>query len=180
MYRYRITSPNRLLSLCALGLLAFCLQPLPSLADAEQYYLRGQAAYQQEDLLTAIDALKSAADMGHARAQSLLGYIYDIAEENELAFSYYQMAADQGDADGAYGLGKLYASGEGTVPDLEQAVRWYQLAAGKGQLLAIDVLATAYLNGGLGLDRDEQKARALLETAAALGHQPSIKRLSEL
>ena len=47
-------------------------------------------------------------------------------------------------------------------------------------LLALDVLATAYLEGGLGLERDQGKALELLEQAASLGHAPSSKRLQDL
>lgn len=156
------------------------LMPGITSADAEEDYSKGQAAFQQEDLITAIDHLRSSADTGHPKAQSLLGYIYDIAEENKLALEYYQMAADQGDADGAYGLAKLYASGEAAEKDLEKAVKWYQEAAQKDHLMALEVLATAYLKGELGLQPDESRARGLLQRAAELGHQPSAERLSNL
>ena len=156
------------------------LMPGISQADADEDYTKGQKAFQQQDLLTAIEYLRSSADTGHPQAQSLLGYIYDIAEENKLALDYYQMAADQGDADGAYGLAKLYASGEAEEKDLEKAVKWYQEAAEKDHLMALEVLATAYLKGELGLQPDKSLAKGLLERAAELGHQPSAERLSNL
>ncbi len=168
------------LSVCAVLLLLCWLTPALLTASPQEDYDNGLSAYRQEDLVTAIDLLRSAADAGHAQAQQLLGYIYDIAEENELALHYYQLAADQGDADGAYGLGKLYATGDGVPQDFAQALHWYRLAAQGDSLLALDVLATAYLEGGLGLERDRGKALELLEQAASLGHAPSSKRLQDL
>ncbi len=178
--QHSLASAARVTRLSAFVLLALSLLPALTAAGPEEDYSRGEAAYQRENLLTAIEFLKSAAEAGHAKAQSLLGYIYDVAEENELALQYYRMSADQGDVDGAYGLGKLYATGEGVKKDMTLAVHWYQVAADGNHLQAIDVLATAYLNGGLGLSRDTQKAAELLERAAAQGHQASVKRLSEL
>lgn len=162
-----------------LWLLPWLTPPL-SAASPQEDYDNGLSAYRREDLLTAIDLLRSAADAGHARAQQLLGYIYDVAEENALARRYYQLAAEQGDADGAYGLGKLYATGDGVPQDFGQAAHWYRIAAERDSLLAIDALATAYQEGGLGLERDTRKAIELLEQAASLGHEPSIKRLQAL
>ncbi|MEW8026668.1 MAG: tetratricopeptide repeat protein [Candidatus Thiodiazotropha sp.] len=142
--------------------------------------MRGLQAYQRENLMVAIELLQRAADNGHAKAQSMLGYIFDKAEENEQAFHYYQLAADQGDADGAYGLGNLYAAGEGVEKNLSQAVGWYEKAAYNDHLLAIDVLATAYLNGGLALTKNTSKAIDLLQRGAALGHLPSVRRLRKI
>ncbi|MES9920965.1 MAG: tetratricopeptide repeat protein [Candidatus Thiodiazotropha sp.] len=159
-----------------LSILILIMPPL-SFAGPHEDYLHGLAAYQREDLMTAIESLKIAADSGHAKAQSLLGYIYDIAEENEQAFHYYRQAAEQGEADGAYGMGMLYATGEGVAQDLFEAVRWFEKAADAGHPQAIDLLATAYLNGGLALTKDSAKAIDLLERGAALGHTPSIERL---
>lgn len=157
-----------------------CLLPQLSSADAQDDYSKGLQAYQQQDLLTAIDLLKSAADQGYTKAQSLLGYIYDKAEENGQALHYYKLAAERGDADGAYGMGNLYASGEGVEQDFIQAVMWYEIAADKGHVHAIDVLATAYLNGGLGLNKDSKKAIELLQRGAALDHPSSKQKLEAI
>ncbi|MCG7931526.1 MAG: sel1 repeat family protein [Candidatus Thiodiazotropha lotti] len=154
--------------------------PQTSYADSQADYQIGLEAYQREDLITAIESLRSAADSGHAKAQCLLGYVFDIAEENEQALHYYQLAADQGEAEGAYGLGSLYATGQGVAQDHEQAVRLYQQAAEAGHLMAIDVLVTAYLDGGLSLTKDRQKAILLLERSAELGHSSSLQRLKSI
>ncbi|MEW8223890.1 MAG: tetratricopeptide repeat protein [Candidatus Thiodiazotropha taylori] len=161
-------------------LLLALILPLICYADPQADYQSGLEAYQREDLITAIEALRSAADSGHGKAQSLLGYVFDIAEENLQAQHYYQLAAEQGEAEGAYGLGTLYATGQGVTQNHEQAVKWYQQAAEAGHLMAIDALVTAYLDGGLSLSKDRRKAILLLERAVELGHSPSLQRLKSI
>ncbi|MEW7989744.1 MAG: tetratricopeptide repeat protein [Candidatus Thiodiazotropha sp.] len=160
--------------------LLFLLLPTLLYAEPQDDYHQGLEAYQREDLIASIEALRIAADSGHAKAQSLLGYIFDVAEENERALHYYRLAAEQGEADGAYGIGTLYATGQGVAQDHPEAVRWYEKAADAGHPLAIDALATAYLNGGLALARDSRKAIELLERGAALGHLSSVERLKSI
>jgi TPR repeat protein len=72
----------------------------------------------------ALPLLVRAAGQGNARALSLLkaqatpGWIHN------------------GNADAAYALGELYRVGAGVVPNSEQALRWYQVAADQGRLEA--------------------------------------------
>ena len=57
------------------------------------------------------------------------------------------MAAFQSDAAGAYGLGRMYANGDGIKRDNGQALYWIKLAAGKDDLNAIKSLEAAYRTG---------------------------------
>lgn len=62
------------------------------------------------------------------------------------AQTQFTTAAEAGDADAQYMLGRLYASGNGTAQDFVQAYKWYNLAAAAGQRFAApvrDVLADA-------------------------------------
>ncbi len=149
-------------------------------ADPQADYQRGFEAYLNQDLIASMDALSKAADAGHAKAQSLLGYIHDKAEENQQAVHYYRLAAEQGDPDGEYGLGTLYAAGEGVERDPAAAVQWLKKASDQGHGAAIDALASAYLEGGLGLDKDRAQALELLRRGAALGYEPARRRLTAL
>jgi len=151
-----------------------------AMGDPESDYQRGLKAYTAEDLIGAMEALGQAADAGHARAQALLGYIFDKAEENAEAMRYYRMAADQGDPAGEYGVATLYVAGEGVEKDDAEAVRWFTMAADKGHGPAIDVLADAYLEGALGLAPDREEALRLLRTGAAHGYQPARQKLLSL
>ena len=51
-----------------------------------------------------------------------------VAEE---AVRLYRLAAEQGDANAQYNLGRMYDLGQGVARDHEEAVRWYRLADGQ-------------------------------------------------
>ena len=101
---------NRIAALFAHFLFSLCNHVL---AGPQDDYSAGRKAYLAGDVRRAMPPLKRAADAGHAPAQSLYAYILDKAEYNEEAAQYFRRAAEQGDADGQYGLGILYAAGEG-------------------------------------------------------------------
>lgn len=149
-------------------------------ADAESDYQRGLKAFEEENLILAMQSLGRAASAGHAKAQALLAYIHDKAEEDAQALRYYRMAADQGDPAGEFGLGTLYAAGEGVARDQAQALHWFQRAADQGYGPALEVLADAYLEGALGLEPDRETAIQLLRRAAAEGYEPARRKLETL
>ena len=103
--------------------------------------------------------------------------VLDYSENNEEAAIWYRKAAEQNNADGQYGLGYLYASGDGVKQDHEQAVHWLGLAAEQGHAQAIRTLVTAYEKGGLGLEKDTTKAVVLLKKAAEKNDSWSKNRL---
>jgi TPR repeat protein len=45
---------------------------------------------------------------------------------------WYRLAADQGDANGQYILGIMYADGKGVPQNYAEAMKWYRLAADQG------------------------------------------------
>ncbi len=58
-----------------------------------------------------------------------------------------RLAAEQGDADAQYELGRMYNKGEGVPPDGQEAVRWLQLAAEQGNADAQLILGLADAGG---------------------------------
>lgn len=138
-------------------------------ADPAADYDIGAKAYREDDVVTAMQYLGRAASAGHADAEYLLGYILDKAGENETAMGHYQTAFENGNADAAFELGTMYVSGDGVEKSLEMARSWYEKAAAAGNNRALEVLARAYLDGGLGLNRDEARARELLGRASENG-----------
>ena len=171
--------PHRSLLAAALGLL-FGLVVETANAGPQADYELGFKAYQEDDLVVAMSSLERAAEAGHPQAQTLLGYILDKAEDNESAARYYRMAADQGNAEGAYWLAALYANGEGVPKDYPEAFRWFLVAAEAGYGPAIDVVANAYLNGELGQTRDRAKAKQWLQRGADSGYEPAKTKLEQL
>ena len=63
------------------------------------------------------------------------------AEVHGAARAWMRLAADQGNADGQYGLGAMYAAGEGVSRDADAARQWIERAASQGHAQAINALA---------------------------------------
>lgn len=173
-------SPNTWRQALIGGLLATVL----ALAQAgtEEDYASGLKSYRAGDIVGAMAPLRNAANAGHARAQVLLAEILDRSEFDEEAISLYRKAAEQGNADGMFGLGAMLAAGEGSKKkEALEGRQWIEKAAGLGHVQAINVMAQAYLNLELGLaDSDRESAQALhwLERAAANDYLPAIDVLS--
>lgn len=58
-----------------------------------------------------------------------LARIYYRAGDYDKAFAYYKKAAVGGDADGQYGLAKMYLDGKSVHADYEKSLRWMRKAA---------------------------------------------------
>lgn len=154
--------------------------PAGAATPAEDYQA-ARKIFVRGDVVGAMPLLRKAADAGHAPAQVLLAQILDQAEFDREAIDYFRKAAAQGDADGEFGLGTMYAGGEGVARDAQEALRWYRLAAGRGHERAILVLALAHLRGDLGLTdrrRDDAQARQWIRAAAEKGDAQAMQGLA--
>lgn len=60
---------------------------------------------------------------------------------------WYLKASEQGYAPNQYALGQMYFSGNGVLPDYQQAVNWYQKSAEQSNPCGQNGLATMYENG---------------------------------
>ena len=161
-----------------------CLLLIPCVgtasADPAADYELGAKAYESEDLITAMNHLERAAESGHAKAMLLLGYIFDKAEENTLAMTYYRNAYEHGNAEAAMAIGTMYASGDGVERSQEMARSWYEKAAAAGDVVALETLGLAYMNGDLGVQKNSERGRELLRRAADSGHRPARDRLDAM
>lgn len=167
-----------------------------TLPDFSNYYA-GVDAMDAGDYDTAIRLFTESAEAGLEIAQYNLGVLYysgtGVAQNYSEAFKWTQMAAEQGHTNSQYNLGTLYYNGLGVrseifnrwplsliykQSDLEQAVRWYQLAAEndhgdaqynlasmyqKGEGVAPDIIK-AYVWARLAYDNEVPEATLLLET----------------
>ena len=88
------------------------------------------------DPATALKRIGPQARRGNARAEALLGYMYEhglgVPQSWPAAVDYYLLAAEQGDATGQYLLGLMYDKGFGVSRDVVQAYKWLDLAAAHG------------------------------------------------
>lgn len=145
--------------------------------DVETLYQKGVEANRINDMSEAMRLISLAADGGHSDAQYDLGYLYDKAEENEFAFKYYELSANQGNPKGMFGLAGLYMTGEGVDKNVDLALRWYEQAAQLKYVPALRVVAFYYEKGlGRTLPNFEKSAN-FYHIAAELGDMDSIRRL---
>lgn len=150
------------------------------MADPVQDHQRGLLAYQRGDMMSAMAALRPAAQAGHAPSQSLLAYILDRADLAEQAVQLWRQAAAQGDAEAHAGLANMALTGRGIAKDEKLALQHFSEAAARGHEASVEWLADAWLSGRLGTQAAEQpeQARAVLLRAAGQGHLPSMDALA--
>jgi TPR repeat protein len=92
------------------------------------------AAYKEGRYATALRLARPLATEGNARAQSLLGLLYDrglggVPQDKAEALKWFNSAAELGDGQAQYNLGLSYAKGEAGEPDNIRAHMWFNLAA---------------------------------------------------
>jgi TPR repeat protein len=167
----------------AMGILAvfLALQAWTASGAPDEDFRAGSQAYRRGDVVQAMDLLRKSADAEYAPAQSLLAYILDKSGASEEAVAYYRKAAAQGDADGEFGLGSMYAAGEGVKRDPAEARKWVTRAAEKGHAGAVNTLALAYIKGDLGIEESQRKGDEALRwvrRASDSGYLPAMEHLA--
>ena len=85
------------------------------------------------------------------------------------ALREFRPLAEQGDAGAQFGLGVMYAGGEGVAEDDRQAVFWYHQAAEQGHAAARYSLGLMYYNGE-GVPEDHRQAVLWFRQAAEQGY----------
>ena len=151
----------------------------PVWADARADGDKGIAEYRKGNLIASIQLLEKSAAAGYPPAQVTLAYIYDQSENNDAAFHWYQQAANNKDAAGLYGLGNMYAKGEGIEKNSTRAGQLILQSAQLDYLPAIRAYAFALENGQLGFDSNHATAANWYLKAAESGDGVSIRRLRD-
>ena len=142
----------------------FVVGPFPAaiaaeVAEVPAEYALAEQAMDEQDLNEAAIHFRKAAEQNYLPAQTALGELMYASEDFEESFGWFLMSAYQGDAAGAYDLGKMYAEGNGVEKNLSKAVYWITHAAEKNYLPAAENLAVAYREGLLGLAKDPDQAK---------------------
>lgn len=158
---------------CALSLAALGATGVRAQAASAEELQQAEAAIRSGDVFTAMGLLRRAADRNNPLAQARLADLLHAAEFDQEALALYRKAAEQGEAAGEFGLGRMYADGSGVPRDPALALQWYRKAELKNHAPALDALARAYRSGDLGLPRDLARASAL--DAQVRGLQPAAK-----
>jgi TPR repeat protein len=93
----------------------------------------GIAAHARGDYVTAARLLSPLARYGYARAQTMLGFMYEsgqgVPQDYDAAAYWYRVAAEQGDVTAQSLLGLMYDKGHGVPLDDVAAYKWLNLAA---------------------------------------------------
>ncbi|WP_294412867.1 tetratricopeptide repeat protein [uncultured Ruminococcus sp.] len=89
-----------------------------------------------------------------------LAIAYEWRKEYELAYKYFQMAADQGYADAYLGLGYIWYYGRTGKTDYEKAFYWFSKCG--NDLNAQYKIADMYHNGYY-VEKDEEKYQEIIE-----------------
>jgi TPR repeat protein len=104
----------------------------PAHADG---FARAAAAYARGDYVRAATTLSPLAQRGNARAQGLLGFLYEngfgVPQAYDAAADLYHQAAVQGDPFGQSRLGLIYDKGHGVPQDVVLSYKWLDLAAAR-------------------------------------------------
>jgi len=130
-------------------------------ADEARYIEQGREgieAFRQGNLIMAIELLGKSAEKGYAPAQTTLAYIMDQAEENDRAFELFEQAAKQNNAAGQFGLGNMYAKGEGVGKDPIAAGYWIKKSALQHYAPAMRAYAYALEFAHFGFEKDLTQA----------------------
>ena len=94
---------------------------------------RATDAYSRGDYIRAVTTLSPLAARGSARAQALLGFMYEngfgVPQAYDAAADLYLRAAMQGDPGAQSRLGLLYDKGHGVPQNIILSYKWLNLAA---------------------------------------------------
>lgn len=133
--------------------------------------------------------MKQAAERGFPTANHNLGFIYEhgefgIEKNQELAFKYYEAAANKDYLKYMVKVGKAKLKGtfNGLVVPKDEimAVRYFQIAAEKGDPEGLHSWASCLQNGYGGIPIDISKAISFYEMAIKKDFTPSMLRLGDL
>jgi TPR repeat protein len=94
---------------------------------------RATEAYGRGDYVRAVNEVAPLALRGNAKAQALLGFMYEnglgVPQAYDAAADLYRQAAMQGDPFGQSQLGLSYDKGHGVPQDVVLSYKWLNLAA---------------------------------------------------
>ncbi len=143
-------------------------------------HLSRQEAVIEYDVLLAQAWLQKAARQAELPAIILLAKYYRRVGEQELAFSWFQVAADQQDRNAQYQLALCYEKGEGTPCDYAKMMKYLRMVANSDHTEAQYRLAFWLANGGQGLTIKKPEAIVWYRKAAQQAYQEAYYPLAQL
>ena len=147
-------------------------------ADAKTDGDKGIAEYRKGNLIESMLLLEKSAGKGYAPAQVTLAYILDKSEQDTQALHWYQQAANNNYPAGLFGLGNMYAKGEGTEKDTQKAGQLIRQSALLDHVPAMRAYAYALEYGQLNFNQNSSSALEWYLKAASSGDKVSMRRLN--
>lgn len=162
---------------------AAALSPMARAYESAQF----QAAIESLTPATAPQMEEKAA-AGDVMAQNVMGMAYKyglgVKQDHTRSLRWFRWAAEQGDADAQFNLGRIYGKAFGTyakgraVPqDDQQAVYWYRRSAEQDYRPAQLNLAEIFSEGGTGVPQDHVQAYFWMSLAASSGDTEATRKL---
>lgn len=111
--------------------------------------------------------IKKAVAANNPDAVNFLGSYFQGKGDDKKAFSLFQKAAKEGNADAQYNLGICYYEGKGTQKSLASAIEWLNKSAEQENISALMKLAELYANG-IGGEKNKSQAARLRQKANEL------------
>lgn len=105
--------------------------------------------------------------------QSALAAQHTSDDAHHYMVNLFLNRANEGSAEAQHQLGQLYLTGNGTLQDFEEAVKWFTLAANQNYAPAQYELGLLY-HTGQGVDIDHQKSYMWLNLSTAGGFEQAI------
>jgi uncharacterized protein len=129
----------------------------------------GQEAFRRKNYSRAFALLRPEAERGQAKAQYLVGRMYEdgfgVEQNYGEAARWYRAAAEQGDPLAQHALSVFYAVGWGIAADPAESVKWLRRSAEQGYYYAGNDLGSRYRTGR-GVPQDNALAYMWLDLAA--------------
>jgi TPR repeat protein len=127
----------------------------------------------------ALAYFRRAADLGDGQAMERLGTYYEELDFGE-AVRWFTEGAAYGHVGCMFELGNLYRrTKDPNHQDGKAALQWYERAAGRGDLLAVEIMADMYRDGKV-VPKDLPQALTLYRRAAEKGFKTSQQSLGEM
>ncbi len=154
--------------------------------EARPYLERGMTALKEEQYQDALPDLRKAAELGGAEAQYQYAEVYlqglGVEKDRKEAVGWLVKAYQQGHKQARIACGSFYAQiglAAYNAEDYQKAFPLLEKAAMLGNAEAQNRLGLCYGNGK-GTEKDEDKAFAWYQKAAAQGHEKAKKEAEEI
>jgi serine/threonine protein kinase len=129
----------------------------PTAPDPNELYRQGKAHLDSGDRGKAEQLLEQAADLGHAKAMSALGFLH-VQGDQRKSFEWYHKAVAAGDNDAVMPLAQFYYHGNTVAKDYKTAAGLLRPLADAGNANAKIMLYNIFTIGGYGIEANPKEA----------------------